>query len=68
MIKHILKITETDDITARMAIRNGKGRPEKKKSGKRMHRKSIYNPKMFNYPLTSQISNIVINIYKKDKL
>lgn len=30
MIKHILKITETDDITARMAIRNGKGRPEKK--------------------------------------
>lgn len=31
MINHIFKKTEKDDITARMTIRNGKGKPEIKK-------------------------------------
>lgn len=31
MINHIFKKTEPDDITARMTIRNGKGKPEIKK-------------------------------------
>lgn len=37
----------------------------KKKSGKRMHRKSFYNPKMFNYPLTSQILTLSLIYTKK---
>lgn len=45
MINHIFKKTETDDITARMTIRNGKGKPEIKKTGISMRRKSFYNPK-----------------------
>lgn len=45
MINHIFKKTEKDDITARMTIRNGKGKSEIKKNRYKYAQNSFYNPK-----------------------